>query len=144
MRDVLVGFSSSNMYPDFQPSDEQIAQIPNTTVTREQVNDEALCSVCYEDFTLGETVLQLPCKYCFHSNCVITWIRSRRKNTCPYCNSVIFAPPPWFIRLISAITRRRVDQSILVLTALGYVVLVLVPCYFSVHSQKNITQRCGC
>ena len=103
---LLVDFSSFNMYPNFQPFDEQVDQIPNTTVTREQVNDEALCSVCYEDFTLGETVLQLPCKHCFHSNCVITWIRSRRKNTCPYCNSVIFAPPPWFIRLKSAITRR--------------------------------------
>ena len=65
-----------------------------------------MCSVCYEDFTLGETVLQLPCKHCYHSNCVISWIKM--KNSCPYCLTKIFAPPLylWFIRVTAWIAAR--------------------------------------
>lgn len=46
-------------------------------------NDEALgCSICTEDFTLGEDVRVLPCDHKFHPSCVDPWLVNV-SGTCP-------------------------------------------------------------
>ena len=39
------------------------------------ISDRALqCSVCMEDFSLGENVRKLPCEHHYHNNCIIPWL----------------------------------------------------------------------
>ncbi|KAK8039201.1 ring finger domain protein [Apiospora rasikravindrae] len=49
------------------------------------VNDENLgCSICTEDFTVGEDVRVLPCDHKFHPGCVDPWLVNV-SGTCPLC-----------------------------------------------------------
>ena len=32
------------------------------------------CSVCHDEFTAGEEVLQLPCQHCYHEGCIKPWL----------------------------------------------------------------------
>ncbi|GAB5356748.1 hypothetical protein AAMO2058_000315600 [Amorphochlora amoebiformis] len=41
------------------------------------------CSVCRDDFEMGEEALGLPCGHFFHSHCIRPWIV--KKNVCPMC-----------------------------------------------------------
>jgi len=41
------------------------------------------CSICQEDFEVGATVLKLPCRHCYHADCVTEWLH--QNNTCPLC-----------------------------------------------------------
>ena len=43
---------------------------------RISVIDKVLqCSVCMEDFTLGEIVRRLPCDHHYHDNCIVQWLK---------------------------------------------------------------------
>jgi hypothetical protein len=33
------------------------------------------CSVCKEQFTVGEELLKLPCTHLYHRDCVIPWLK---------------------------------------------------------------------
>lgn len=44
-----------------------------------------ICAICHDN--LGEDVYTLPeCNHKFHTNCIMTWFRSKRE-TCPLCNN---------------------------------------------------------
>jgi hypothetical protein len=43
--------------------------------------DAATCSICIEDFSIGDRLRQLPCSHTFHASCVDAWLRE--KATCP-------------------------------------------------------------
>ena len=32
------------------------------------------CTVCHDDIGEGTTVVQLPCKHCFHEECILPWL----------------------------------------------------------------------
>ncbi len=43
-----------------------------------------MCSICYEEFKLGERTLDLSvCEHHFHSECIKTWLEV--KIVCPFC-----------------------------------------------------------
>ncbi|KAK1988306.1 hypothetical protein LZ30DRAFT_745213 [Colletotrichum cereale] len=65
------------------------ADATNTTGSANQGSsgqeDENLgCSICTEDFTVGEDVRVLPCDHKFHPNCVDPWLVNV-SGTCPLC-----------------------------------------------------------
>ncbi|CAO3567667.1 unnamed protein product [Mortierella alpina] len=42
------------------------------------------CSVCKEDYVVGDELRELPCEHFFHTQCVDFWIKNV-KGTCPIC-----------------------------------------------------------
>ena len=54
-------------------SNIKIDQFPTTQISEQQAGDE--CTVCLLDYKVGETVRQLPCGHCFHTDCLTTWFR---------------------------------------------------------------------
>ena len=47
------------------------------------------CPVCLEEWEVGEIVTEMPCKHCFHGECLKSWLSV--KNTCPVCRFEIEA-----------------------------------------------------
>ena len=49
--------------------------------------DTKTCSVCQEDFALGEMATLLPCGHLFHGKCIVQWLEKNR--TCPLCRKEV-------------------------------------------------------
>ncbi len=50
-------------------------------------NDQTIpktCSICLENFNIGETIHELPCHHEYHKECVDTWLLEH-SDTCPLC-----------------------------------------------------------
>ncbi|KAI3798819.1 hypothetical protein L1987_34098 [Smallanthus sonchifolius] len=65
-----------------------VEKIPKITVTSDNNLDDSgervSCSVCLQDFQLGETVRSLPqCHHMFHLPCIDKWLI--RHGSCPLC-----------------------------------------------------------
>ena len=45
--------------------------------------DEAVCTICLEEFSPGEDIKLLPCQHFFHVDCINEWLQ--RDVTCPLC-----------------------------------------------------------
>ncbi|XP_078412078.1 E3 ubiquitin-protein ligase RNF126 isoform X2 [Cetorhinus maximus] len=66
------------------PADkEKIKTLPTVEITDEHVGSGVECPVCKEDYSVGETVRQLPCNHLFHNDCIIPWLEMH--DTCPVC-----------------------------------------------------------
>jgi Ring finger domain/PA domain len=53
-----------------------------TATIRYSINETA-CSICQDDMEVGEQILKLHCRHCYHTACVMSWLESH--NTCPLC-----------------------------------------------------------
>ncbi len=52
-------------------------------------DSSAQCSVCWEDFKVGESVRQLVCDHLYHELCIVPWLEIH--GTCPVCRyEIIF------------------------------------------------------
>ncbi len=52
-------------------------------------DSSAQCSVCWEDFKVGESVRQLVCDHLYHEPCIVPWLEIH--GTCPVCRyEIIF------------------------------------------------------
>eukprot|EP01135_Chromosphaera_perkinsii_P002251 Nk52_evm37s221 gene=Nk52_evmTU37s221 len=66
------------------PTSEQfIKSLPVVEITQVIVDKKLSCSICLEPFQPKEDVRRLPCKHCFHQECVIPWLS--KNCTCPSC-----------------------------------------------------------
>ncbi|XP_073155102.1 NEP1-interacting protein-like 1 [Henckelia pumila] len=68
--------------------EETVKKIPKIRITRDDIADTSgegvSCSVCLQDFQVGETVRSLPhCHHLFHLPCIDTWLV--RHGSCPMC-----------------------------------------------------------
>ncbi|EOA14820.1 hypothetical protein CARUB_v10028129mg, partial [Capsella rubella] len=62
---------------------DSLARIPKVRIT-DTPGDTLSCSVCLQDFQVGETVRSLPqCHHMFHLPCIDKWLR--RHASCPLC-----------------------------------------------------------
>ena len=109
---ILRSRSHSSQFPAIPIDDSEMEQILNNFVTRifgasnlstapaglAPNRIEALpvtvepsefdCSICRETAKTGdEKCVQLPCKHCFHFECIEPWLR--RVASCPICRKVI-------------------------------------------------------
>lgn len=53
-------------------------------ITQEDIQEHRSCSICQEDFRLGEEYRRLPCLHISHTACIDEWLR--RKELCPLCH----------------------------------------------------------
>ncbi|GAB2288991.1 hypothetical protein Dimus_023294 [Dionaea muscipula] len=56
-----------------------IVEFVNTSL----LDDEILCAICKDEFSVEEKARQLPCCHYYHGDCIAPWLRIR--NTCPVC-----------------------------------------------------------
>jgi hypothetical protein len=76
-----------------------IEELQKMEIIQEDVDNKLSCSICLDEFKLGERVLELPCepsKHYFHiknENCegIIPWLS--HNNTCPMCRYEFPTPP---------------------------------------------------
>lgn len=55
----------------------------NTTSDLDMLKD-AQCTICLEDYEIGNSLKTLPCAHFFHTGCVDPWLVNH--NACPLCN----------------------------------------------------------
>lgn len=83
----------------------EIASLPCKEVRREDLRvlkeKEGECSVCLGDYEIGDVAVRLPCRHCFHKQCILNWFTE--KDSCPLCRSVSIKTPhrslvgPWIL-----------------------------------------------
>ncbi|KAK6931239.1 Zinc finger, RING-type [Dillenia turbinata] len=61
-------------------SKSSIESLPKVTITEES---DCECSICLENFVVGEEVKELPCKHRFHCECIDKWLGIH--GNCPVC-----------------------------------------------------------
>lgn len=70
--------------------------IPSVDISKQQAENGDQCAVCLETFEVNETVRQLGCEHCFHTECMESLIevalRERKNNfRCPLCRRPFLA-----------------------------------------------------
>ncbi|CAB1456716.1 unnamed protein product [Pleuronectes platessa] len=66
------------------PADrERIKTLPTIYIKEEHVGASLECPVCKEDYSVEESVRQLPCNHLFHNDCIVPWLELH--DTCPVC-----------------------------------------------------------
>jgi len=64
-----------------------IGLIPKIEISESQVLDRSSCSICFDEFFVGEEVKALNCEHMFHAPCIDRWLHLH--GTCPVCREVI-------------------------------------------------------
>lgn len=64
-------------------SEQQLNQLPTVKISQEEFENKIECAICMEDFRLNEEAKKLPCKHCFHDQCIKEWLKLH--GTCPVC-----------------------------------------------------------
>lgn len=70
-----------NRYGTPPAKKEAVEAIP--TVTIKEQEKAVQCSVCLDDFEVGNEVKEMPCKHMFHDKCIIPWLELH--SSCPVC-----------------------------------------------------------
>lgn len=71
---LLNNLDGSNSGPPPMPKD-QVDNLPTVKISDEQVKNTNLqCTVCMDDFQVGDSARQLPCEHFFHQDCIIPWL----------------------------------------------------------------------
>ena len=60
------------------------SSIPKQDVSILHPYENSMCSVCLEEYTMGEQLRLLPCKHTFHTDCILPWL-TERSPMCPLC-----------------------------------------------------------
>lgn len=68
-------------------SEASISSLPTLKLTQEQLEHIDKCTICQDNFTVGEQVNQLRCEHIFHPDCIVPWLKIR--NTCPTCRQPV-------------------------------------------------------
>ncbi|XP_040376288.1 E3 ubiquitin-protein ligase RNF181-like [Oryza brachyantha] len=58
-----------------------VESLPEAALSEEEASRG--CAVCMDCFASGQLVAPLPCRHCFHGDCIRPWLAIR--NTCPVC-----------------------------------------------------------
>ena len=65
---------------------EIIDKIPKEKFSKYKFSDDK-CIICQYEFKVNEIVKVLPCKHCFHPDCIEEWLKNQK--FCPYCKGEV-------------------------------------------------------
>eukprot|EP00190_Bangiopsis_sp_CCMP1999_P006912 CAMPEP_0198723942 /NCGR_PEP_ID=MMETSP1475-20131203/1455_1 /TAXON_ID= ORGANISM="Unidentified sp., Strain CCMP1999" /NCGR_SAMPLE_ID=MMETSP1475 /ASSEMBLY_ACC=CAM_ASM_001111 /LENGTH=163 /DNA_ID=CAMNT_0044485285 /DNA_START=28 /DNA_END=519 /DNA_ORIENTATION=+ len=71
---------------------EVIAALPKIDMSSEPSSNPAVCPICSDEYSEEKVATKLPCKHCFHHECIVQWLTKR--NTCPMCRSELPTDDP--------------------------------------------------
>ena len=78
--------NDNNRYGSPPASKNEILKLNKYTLTEEKLKNfggENTCSVCKEDFSVGNKMMDLPCNHYFHEECLMPWLNQH--DSCPIC-----------------------------------------------------------
>ncbi len=78
--------NDNNRYGSPPASKSEIKKLNKYILTEDKLNDfggENTCSVCKEDFNIGNKMMDLPCNHYFHEECLMPWLNQH--DSCPIC-----------------------------------------------------------
>jgi len=61
----------------------ELSKLPVHVCKSGQIAENSSCSVCQEEYKLGDKVRTLPCFHAYHLQCIDSWLKD--KNSCPIC-----------------------------------------------------------
>ena len=63
--------------------------VEEKTLTKDILDkgEQKSCSICLDDFVVGDKIIYLPCFHYYHAQCIEKWAHSSDK--CPLCNTEI-------------------------------------------------------
>jgi Zn finger protein HypA/HybF involved in hydrogenase expression len=67
-------------------------RLRNSVLDLDVLCSQPSCPVCSEEFSVGVTVLKLPCTHVFHRECVFPWLEQRQN--CPICRAELSGEVP--------------------------------------------------
>lgn len=73
-----------NRYGAPPASKSAVEAMPTIQISEEHLGtDAAQCAVCKDEFEVGASVRQMPCKHMYHEECIMPWLAQH--NSCPVC-----------------------------------------------------------
>ena len=78
--------NDENKYGSPPASKSEINKLKKYVLSEENLSKfgcENSCSVCKEDFVIGNKMMDLPCKHYFHEECLMPWLNQH--DSCPIC-----------------------------------------------------------
>jgi len=66
-----------------------ISSLPTVEWCENRVEESGECSICFENFAIGECTRQTPCGHFFHQECLEPWLA--RQQNCPTCRASLTA-----------------------------------------------------
>ncbi|XP_037459410.1 E3 ubiquitin ligase BIG BROTHER-related-like [Triticum dicoccoides] len=73
-------------------SADTLASLPSVTYQAEDNQDSNMeqCVICRVEFEEGESLVALPCKHSYHSDCMKQWLQLNK--VCPMCSAEVSTP----------------------------------------------------
>lgn len=65
----------------------EIEHLPIIKISKEHVETQGKCSVCLNDFSVGDKAKCLPCNHFYHEKCITPWLE--QKAVCPNCRKPV-------------------------------------------------------
>eukprot|EP01026_Neomeris_dumetosa_P080759 TRINITY_DN898_c0_g1_i10.p1 TRINITY_DN898_c0_g1~~TRINITY_DN898_c0_g1_i10.p1 ORF type:complete len:247 (+),score=26.31 TRINITY_DN898_c0_g1_i10:2-742(+) len=57
---------------------------------KEGEDQDPVCAICYDEYSVGQNVVNLPCNHMYHQECLEKWVKTRgQRSTCPLCGVLL-------------------------------------------------------
>jgi len=83
----LLALDDSNGLVNTGATAQQINSLPKEKVTEQLIKNDEKCSICLEEFVIGNEIRRLPCLHVFDPDCIDHWLG--KKKNCPICKTSI-------------------------------------------------------
>ena len=78
--------NDNNKYGSPPAAKSEVEKLKKYDLTKEKLlsfGNENTCSVCKEEFVIGNKLVDLPCQHYFHEECLMPWLNQH--DSCPIC-----------------------------------------------------------